>query len=102
RARAAARHANAVVVLKGRDSVIAAPDGRARLATGLSTWLSTAGTGDVLAGLCAARLAVTGDPFRAACEAVWIHGDAARRAGAAFAADDLIPYLSSVMTSRSR
>ncbi len=102
RARSAAQRAGAVVVLKGRDSVIAAPDGRTRVATGLSTWLSTAGTGDVLAGLCAARLAVTGDPFAAACQAVWIHGDLARRAGAGFAADDLIPHLSSVMTSCTR
>ncbi|MCE7798553.1 NAD(P)H-hydrate dehydratase [Sphingobium sufflavum] len=102
RARIAAARANAVVVLKGSDTVVAAPDGRARVATGLSSWLSTAGTGDVLAGLCAARLAVTADPFLAACEAVWLHGEAARRAGAAFAADDLIPHLSPVMGSRSR
>ncbi|HEX7858314.1 MAG TPA: NAD(P)H-hydrate dehydratase [Sphingobium sp.] len=102
RARAAARTANAVVVLKGADSVIAAPDGRARVATGVSTWLSTAGTGDVLAGLCAARLAVTGDPFEAACQAVWLHADAARRAGAAFVADDLIPHIPTAIQERSR
>ena len=64
-----------------------------------SSWLSTAGTGDVLAGLCAARLAVTGDPFLAACEAVWLHGEAARRAGAAFAADDLVSHLSPALES---
>ncbi|CAN5365845.1 hypothetical protein BH10PSE13_BH10PSE13_16940 [soil metagenome] len=100
RAREAARRAGAVVVLKGSDSVIAAPDGRACVATGASTWLSTAGTGDVLAGLCAARLAVTGDPFAAACEAVWLHGDAARRAGAAFAADDILPHIPAAIGSR--
>lgn len=102
RARAAARTANAVVVLKGHDSVIAAPDGRVRVAAGASTWLSTAGTGDVLAGLCAARLAVTGDPFEAACQAVWLHADAARRAGAAFAADDLIAQIPYAVQERAR
>jgi hydroxyethylthiazole kinase-like uncharacterized protein yjeF len=100
RARAAAVTSGAVVVIKGKDTIVAAPDGRVRISTGTSTWLSTAGTGDVLAGLCAARLAVTGDPFRAACEAVWLHGDAARRAGAAFAADDLIPHISASIASR--
>ncbi|MGE4429904.1 MAG: NAD(P)H-hydrate dehydratase [Sphingobium sp.] len=90
RARAAAHRCGAVVVLKGPVSVIAAPDGRACVADRASSWLSTAGTGDVLAGLCASRLAVTGDPFAAACEAVWLHGEAARRAGPAFIADDLL------------
>lgn len=93
RTRAAATRAGAVVVHKGPDTVIAAPDGRCTVAPPASAWLSTAGTGDVLAGLCAGRLAVTGDPFRAACEAVWLHGEAARRAGAAFVADDLVGCL---------
>jgi len=93
RALAAAQASGAVVVAKGADTVIAAPDGRCRVAPSASPWLSTAGTGDVLAGLCAARLAVTRDPFAAACEAVWIHGEAARRAGPAFAADELIAYV---------
>jgi len=97
RTRAAARMAGSVVVHKGPDTVIAAPDGRCAVAPPASPWLSTAGTGDVLAGLCAARLAVTGDPFRAACEAVWLHGAAARRAGPAFVADDLIPVLPAVL-----
>ncbi|MES2173777.1 MAG: NAD(P)H-hydrate dehydratase [Pseudomonadota bacterium] len=100
RALAAARRLGAVVVYKGADSVIAAPDGRAAVASGASPWLSTAGTGDVLAGLCAGRLAVTGDPFRAACEAVWLHGDAARRAGAAFVADDLLESLPAAIAAR--
>ena len=93
RARAAARACGSVVVHKGPDTVIAAPDGRCAVAPPASSWLSTAGTGDVLAGLCAARLAVTGDPFRAACEAVWLHSAAARRAGSAFVADDLLPLI---------
>jgi len=46
------------------------------------------------------RLAVTGDPFRAACEAVWLHGDAARRAGAAFVADDLLDTLPAAIAAR--
>jgi hydroxyethylthiazole kinase-like uncharacterized protein yjeF len=92
-AQSAAQSCGAVVVLKGPTTVIAAPDGRAMVADAAPSWLSTAGTGDVLAGLCAARLAVTGDPFRAACEAVWLHGEAARLAGPAFLADDLLPHI---------
>lgn len=100
RARTAARSSDAVVIYKGADSVIAAPDGRIAVANGASTWLSTAGTGDVLAGLVAGRLAVTGDPFRAASEAVWLHGEAARRAGAAFVADDLLVTLGAAIAAR--
>ncbi|MBU0793909.1 MAG: bifunctional ADP-dependent NAD(P)H-hydrate dehydratase/NAD(P)H-hydrate epimerase, partial [Alphaproteobacteria bacterium] len=101
RTRAAAAQIGAVVVHKGPDSVIAAPDGRCVVAQPASSWLSTAGTGDVLAGLCAGRLAVTGDPFKAACAAVWLHGEAARRAGAAFIADDLIACLPAALASAS-
>lgn len=90
RAQEAARRTGAIIIYKGGDSIIAAPDGRVAVSNGGSAWLSTAGTGDVLAGLVAGRLAVTGDGFQAAGEAVWLHGEAARRAGAAFVADDLI------------
>lgn len=100
RARAAAERSGAIVIYKGADSVIAAPDGRVAVASGSSHWLSTAGTGDVLAGLVAGRLAVTGDAFRAAGEAVWLHGDAARRAGAAFIADDLLAALPGAIAAR--
>ena len=100
RAQHAARQSGAVLIYKGADSVIAAPDGRVAVATGASSWLSTAGTGDVLAGLAAARLAVTGDAFRAACEAVWLHGDAARRAGAGLIADDLPDALPAAIAAR--
>jgi len=99
RTRAAAHACGSVVIHKGPDTVIAAPDGRCVVAPPVSAWLSTAGTGDVLAGLCAARLAVTDDPFRAACEAVWLHGEAARRAGAAFSADDLVPHIPRAIAS---
>ncbi|KQN27150.1 carbohydrate kinase [Sphingomonas sp. Leaf34] len=97
RARDAATRANAVVVFKGADTVIAAPDGRVRIAQGASDWLSTAGTGDVLAGAIGAMLAMglaAGlDPLDAAGAGVWLHGDAARRLGAAFIADDLADAL---------
>ncbi|WP_311269834.1 NAD(P)H-hydrate dehydratase [Sphingobium sp. WCS2017Hpa-17] len=100
RAIAAAARSGSVIIYKGADSVIAAPDGRAAVASGASPWLSTAGTGDVLAGLAAGRLAVTGDPFRAACEAVWLHGEVARRAGPAFVADDLLGALPAAIAAR--
>jgi len=89
RARAAARATGAVVVLKGSNSVVAAPDGRAALSRPLPPGLATAGTGDVLAGLGGTMLAQMGDPFAAACAAVWIHGDAACTLPAPFIADDL-------------
>ncbi len=89
RALALAKASGAVVVAKGPDTVIAAPDGRVAFVGRATSWLSVAGTGDVLAGLCAARLAVMHDPMRAAAEAVWLHGEAARLAGPAFHAGDL-------------
>jgi len=95
RAHDAAIRANAVVVFKGADTVIAAPDGRVRIAQGASDWLSTAGTGDVLAGAIGAMLAAKPDPLEAACAGVWLHGDAARRLGPAFIADDLAEALRS-------
>lgn len=96
RARTAAREANAIVVYKGADTVIAAPDGRARIAGDANDWLSTAGTGDVLAGTIAAMLAARLDSLDAAAAGVWLHGQAARRLGAAFIADDLADALTSV------
>ena len=99
RARDAATRANAVVVFKGADTVIAAPDGRVRIAQGSSDWLSTAGTGDVLAGAIGAMLAAKLEPLEAAAAGVWLHGDAARRLGAAFIADDLAEALRSARAS---
>lgn len=89
RAEALARTAGMVVVAKGADTVVAAPDGRVAFATRASSWLSTAGTGDVLAGTIASRLASGADPFAAACEGVWLHGEAARQVAAPFTAGQL-------------
>lgn len=69
--------------------MVAAPDGRAAFARQASSWLSTAGTGDVLAGIIASRLATGAGPFDAACQGVWLHGEAARLAGQAFSATEL-------------
>jgi hydroxyethylthiazole kinase-like uncharacterized protein yjeF len=99
RARSAAVRTGQVIVYKGADTVIAAPDGPVVMAPRASSWLSTAGTGDVLAGLCAARLAVTGNAFEAGCEAVWLHAEAARLAGAGFVADDLILHIPAALES---
>ena len=93
RARAAAIRAQAVVVLKGADSVVAHPDGRAAIAPPASAWLASAGTGDVLAGITAAMLSRGIPPFEAAQAALWLHADAAARAGPGLIADDLAAYL---------
>jgi hydroxyethylthiazole kinase-like uncharacterized protein yjeF len=84
-----ARAARAVVVAKGPDTLVAAPDGRLAFASRASSWLSTAGTGDVLAGTIASRLASGVEGFDAACQGVWLHGEAAHLAGPAFTASEL-------------
>ena len=89
RARALAGALGAVVVAKGPDTMIAAPDGRVAFAHRASTWLSVAGTGDVLAGIIASRLAGGTEAYVAATDGVWLHGEAARLAGPAFAASQL-------------
>jgi len=78
-----------VIVAKGPDTIVAAPDGRWAAAPRASSWLSTAGTGDVLAGTIASRLANGAEPFAAACEGVWLHGEAARITPPPFSAGEL-------------
>ena len=94
-ARRAAVRCGATIVFKGPDTVIATPVGDAIVAPTASSWLSTAGTGDVLAGAVGAMIAA-GHPADAA---VWMHGEAARRLGGAFIADDLARALSAVRAS---
>lgn len=94
RALAGAQRSRSVVVLKGPDTIVASPDGRVGFAPPAPAWLASAGTGDVLAGIIAAFRARGLDAFDAACAAVWVHGRAAERAGAAMIADDLIPAVS--------
>jgi hydroxyethylthiazole kinase-like uncharacterized protein yjeF len=98
--RAAAAASGAVVVYKGADTVVAAPDGRAAIAPPAPAWLASAGTGDVLAGLVAAMRARGMEAFDAACAGVWLHKRAAEHAGAGLIADDLIAALPAALAGR--
>jgi hydroxyethylthiazole kinase-like uncharacterized protein yjeF len=100
-ARAAAERARAVVVFKGADTVVAAPDGRAAIAPPASAWLATAGTGDVLTGIIAAMRARGLEPFEAACAGVWLHERAAALAGPGLIADDLLQHLPAALAQCS-
>jgi hydroxyethylthiazole kinase-like uncharacterized protein yjeF len=97
--RAAAAAAGAVVLLKGPQTLIAAPDGRLLVNDHATPWLATAGSGDVLAGIIASLIAQGQPAFEAAATAAWLHGDAGRRGGPGLIADDLPALLAACLAA---
>jgi ADP-dependent NAD(P)H-hydrate dehydratase / NAD(P)H-hydrate epimerase len=95
----AARRSGTVIVYKGPDTLVASPDGRLGFAPPAPSWLASAGTGDVLAGMIAALRARGMPAFEAACAAVWLHGRAAEIAGPEMIADDLAAAIPQALAS---
>jgi hydroxyethylthiazole kinase-like uncharacterized protein yjeF len=96
-ARAAAAYARCVVLFKGPDTVVAAPDGRAAVNTSGTPFLATAGSGDVLAGLIAGLIAQGMESFEAACASAWLHGKVGEACGPGLIAEDLPEILPSIL-----
>ncbi len=102
KAREAAKRANAVIIYKGPDTVVAEPGGVAIVNSNGTPLLATAGSGDVLTGIMCGLLAQGMPVFAAACASVWIHADAARRFGHGLVAEDLPAQLPAVLSALAR
>ena len=97
KALAAAKRSGAIVLYKGPDTVIGAPDGRAAINSNATPALATAGSGDALAGMIAGLLTQGMPAFEAASAAAWLHGEAGRAAGPLAAAEDIVAEISPVL-----